>query len=100
MNPLTYIAINISIIDLIWIGAVRVNSGNLTQRQVVALYNYMSQILVEIIKLANLVINITKALACAGDYSLSDINFKAYRGQTIGVIGWNHCIFTMDHEYM
>ena len=129
MNPLTYIVINISIIALIWIGAVRVNSGNLTQGQVVALYNYMSQILVEIIKLANLVINITKALACAGritttfelkssmvdgkeqikisddnvpivefknvnlryagagDDSLSDINFKAYRGQTIGVIG-------------
>ena len=65
MNPLTYAAVNISIIALIWIGAVRVNSGTLTQGQVVALYNYMSQILVELIKLANLVINITKALACA-----------------------------------
>ena len=65
MNPLTYAVVNISIILLIWIGAVRVNSGTLTQGQVVALYNYMSQILVELIKLANLVINITKALACA-----------------------------------
>jgi ABC-type multidrug transport system fused ATPase/permease subunit len=65
MNPLTYVVVNVSIIALIWIGAVRVNSGTLTQGQVVALYNYMSQILVELIKLANLVINITKALACA-----------------------------------
>lgn len=66
MNPLTYVVVNVSIIALIWIGAVRVNSGTLTQGQVVALYNYMSQILVELIKLANLIINITKALACAG----------------------------------
>ena len=66
MNPLTYVVVNISIIALIWIGAVRVNAGTLTQGQVVALYNYMSQILVELIKLANLIINITKALACAG----------------------------------
>ncbi len=65
MNPLTYVVVNISIIALIWIGAVRVNAGSLSQGQVVALYNYMSQILVELIKLANLVINITKALACA-----------------------------------
>ncbi len=66
MNPLTYVVINVSIIALIWIGAVRVNSGTLTQGQVVALYNYMSQILVELIKLANLIIIVTKALACAG----------------------------------
>ena len=66
MNPLTYVVVNVSIIALIWIGGVRVNQGALTQGQVVALYNYMSQILVELIKLANLIINITKALACAG----------------------------------
>ena len=60
MNPLTYVVVNISIITLIWIGAVRVNAGTLTQGQVVALYNYMSQILIELIKLANLIINITK----------------------------------------
>lgn len=65
MNPMTYLIVNIAVIVLIWIGALRVNSGTLTQGQVVALYNYMSQILVELIKLANLVINITKALACA-----------------------------------
>lgn len=135
MNPLTYVVINVSIIVLIWIGAVRVNSGNLTQGQVVALYNYMSQILVELIKLANLIINITKSLACAGritnmfdvkssmadgtkaevadmknqqmrekdavvefknvslryqgagDESLTNINFRINKGQTIGIIG-------------
>lgn len=129
MNPLTYVVINVSIILLIRIGAVHVNSGELTQGQVVALYNYMSQILVELIKLANLFINITKSLACAsrcrsvfevksgmkdgsrqacastedkpviefknvglrykgaGDDSLTGISFKAYKGQTIGVIG-------------
>lgn len=129
MNPLTYTVVNVSIIALIWVGAIRVNQGGLTQGQVVALYNYMSQILVELIKLANLVINITKALACAGriesifevqpdmkdgimdlsedkenvpvvefknvalkyngagNTSIAGVNFKAYRGQTIGVIG-------------
>lgn len=66
MNPLTYVVINVSIIALIRIGALRVNSGILTQGEVVALYNYMSQILVELIKLANLIIIVTKALACAG----------------------------------
>lgn len=65
MNPITYVIINIAIIVLIYSGAVRVNSGVLSQGQVVALYNYMSQILVELIKLANLIVTITKALACA-----------------------------------
>lgn len=129
MNPLTYVVVNVSIIALIWIGAIRVNAGALTQGQVVALYNYMSQILVELIKLANLIITITKALACAGRIesvfevtsgmadgsvkevaakeeqpsvefknvsltysgsgasSVEGINFKAMKGQTIGVIG-------------
>ena len=129
MNPLTYVVVNVSIIALIWIGGVIVNAGALTQGQVVALYNYMSQILVELIKLANLIITITKALACAGRIesvfdvtsgmadgsvkeavakeeqpgvefknvsltysgsgasSVEGINFKAMKGQTIGVIG-------------
>lgn len=69
MNPLTYIMINTAIIVLIWVGAVRVSNGILTQGQVVALYNYMSQILVELVKLANLIISITKALACANRIS-------------------------------
>lgn len=64
MNPVTYVIINLAIIRLIHTGAVRVEAGILTQGAVVALYNYMSQILVELIKLANLIINITKSIAC------------------------------------
>lgn len=127
MNPLTYAVINTAVIVLIWQGALRVDSGALTQGQVVALYNYMSQILVELIKLANMIISLTKALACANRISdvmdiqnslkngtekdgipgapavefcnaslkyngsaeeaLSNITFKAMRGETIGIIG-------------
>ena len=65
MNPLTYVLINVAILILINTGAIQVSHGNLTQGEVVALYNYMSQILVELIKLANLIISITKALASA-----------------------------------
>ena len=65
MNPITYIIINVAILVLIWTGACQVEDGVLTQGQVVALVNYMSQILVELIKLANLIITVTKALACA-----------------------------------
>ncbi len=64
MNPLTYAVINFAIIALIWTGAIRVEAGLLTQGAVVALYNYMSQILVELIKLANLIITLTKTAAC------------------------------------
>lgn len=64
MNPLTYIIVNGAIIALIYVGAVRVDIGDLTQGQVVALINYMSQILVELVKLANLIISVTKAAAC------------------------------------
>ena len=65
MNPLTYVLINGAIVALIWTGAWQVERGALTQGQVVALVNYMSQILIELIKLANLIITITKAAACA-----------------------------------
>ncbi len=65
MNPVTYIIVNGAVIVLIYIGAVQVNVGNLTQGEVVAIINYMSQILVELVKLANLIITVTKALACA-----------------------------------
>lgn len=64
MNPVTYIIINAGIIALLYIGAFQVDTGTLTQGEVVALVNYMSQILVELIKLANLIITITKAVAC------------------------------------
>ncbi len=64
LNPLTYIIVNAAIMALIYIGAIRVNIGLLTQGQVVALVNYMSQILIELVKLANLLISTTKAIAC------------------------------------
>lgn len=69
MNPFTYVIINVAIIALIYVGAIRVNTGILTQGMVVALYNYMSQILVELIKLANLIVTVTKAIACANRVS-------------------------------
>lgn len=64
MNPITYVIINGAVIALIWIGAIRVDSGVLTQGEVVALVNYMSQILVELVKLANLIVSVNKAVAC------------------------------------
>ncbi|MCM1114461.1 MAG: ABC transporter ATP-binding protein/permease [Clostridium sp.] len=125
LNPITYVIINIAIIVLVYTGGIRVNTGDLTQGEVVALYNYMSQILVELIKLANLIITVTKALASAdrissvleqdntleknnntqksdsfiefdnvslsyanaSEESVSDISFKADRGEVIGIIG-------------
>lgn len=65
MNPVTYVIVNGAVIVLIYVGAIQVNAGNLTQGEVVAIINYMSQILVELVKLANLIITVTKALACA-----------------------------------
>ena len=131
MNPLTYVIINVAIVRLIWVGALQVDTGNLTQGQVVALYNYMSQILVELIKLASLIITVNKSIACgnriadvfeiqssmreqstarnivqpmyeedsvefknvsltyanAGEASLTGIDFKVKKGQTVGIIG-------------
>ena len=69
LNPLTYVIINLAVIMLIHIGAIKVDGGLLTQGEVVALYNYMSQILVELIKLANLIVSITKAVSSAGRIS-------------------------------
>ncbi len=65
MNPVTYIIINLALVILLWTGAIRVDNGIITQGEVVALVNYMSQILVELVKMANLIIQLTKALACA-----------------------------------
>lgn len=144
MNPLTYALINGAIIVLIYVGALRVDHGNLSQGSVLALYNLMTQILVELIKLANLIITVTKAAACGsriegvldmesslkllpageentsaggkgegsivsesgetlqafvefdrvsmrykggGENSLTDIDFRLKRGETVGVIG-------------
>ena len=132
-NPVTYIIINVATVVLLYTGAVRVNEGTITQGEVVALVNYMSQILIELVKLANLIITITKALACAnriqsvfeiessmtweqkltesegsvnedtedevvfdhvcltyagaGAESLTDLDFRVKKGQTVGIIG-------------
>lgn len=64
LNPVTYVIVNAAIVALIYVGAIQVDMGNLTQGQVVALWNYMSQILVELVKLANLIVTMTKAVAC------------------------------------
>ena len=64
MNPVTYVVINLAVVLLVQVGALKVESGVLTQGLVIALYNYMSQILVELIKMANLIITVTKAVAC------------------------------------
>ncbi len=69
LNPVTYIMINVAIVVLIWTGAIRVEAGIISQGAVVALYNYMSQILIELVKLANLIIQMTKAAACGNRIS-------------------------------
>lgn len=65
LNPVTYVIVNLAIVAILRTGAVQVSSGVLTQGEVIALYNYMSQILVELVKMANLILTITKSLACA-----------------------------------
>lgn len=65
MNPVTYIIVNFAIVAIVWTSGKQVHAGTLTQGEVIALVNYMSQILVELVKLANLIVNITKSLACA-----------------------------------
>ena len=64
LNPVTYVIINIAVVAVIWVGAEQADSGIITQGKVIALVNYMSQILVELIKMANLIIIISKAVAC------------------------------------
>ncbi len=92
LNPVTFILINTGIVILIHYGAVKVNSGSLTQGQVVALYNYMSQILVELIKLANLIITVTKAFASAGRISdVLDIDTSVIHTDDKGVKN-NHAV--------
>ncbi|MDE6202465.1 MAG: ABC transporter ATP-binding protein, partial [Lachnospiraceae bacterium] len=102
MNPLTYIVINGGLMTLIYVGALRVEAGILTQGQVVALVNYMSQILVELVKLANLIITVTKAVACgnriesifeiqAGMGQVSPADGKA-AGTTVGTVEFDHVV--------
>lgn len=84
MNPATFVLINLAIIALIYVGAIRVDSGAISRGAVVALYNYMSQILVELIKLANLIISVTKAIACGNRIqSVLDIEPATVPGHVI-----------------
>ncbi len=64
LNPITYVIVNLSIVLIIYVGGLRVDTGRLTQGEVISLINYMSQVLVELIKLSNLIINLTKSVAC------------------------------------
>lgn len=83
MNPLTYVIVNGGLMVLIYIGAIRVETGVLSQGQVVALVNYMSQILVELVKLANLIITVTKAVACGNRIqSILEIQAGMEQGET------------------
>lgn len=87
MNPLTYAIINAAIIILLYVGAIKVDGGLLTQGNVVALYNYMSQILVELIKLANLIITVTKSFACAGRVNeILDMTTSLSHGEQVGAV--------------
>ena len=96
MNPVTYIIVNIGLVALLWTGAIRVDGGIITQGAVVALVNYMSQILVELIKLANLIIQLTKALACANrvekifEIENSMVNSNTCELSEVNAIEFNH----------
>ena len=93
MNPVTYIIINCAIAYLIWTGAIEVSKGILTQGMVIALYNYMSQILVELIKLANLIINMTKCIACGNRiHSVFEVKSSMVEGSSASN--------EVAHEYM
>ena len=92
-NPLTYIIINLGIVALIHIGALKVNLGTLTQGEVIALYNYMSQILVELVKLANLIVTISKGVASAGRISaVLDIKPTMVYGERNESIGGEYSV--------
>ena len=87
MNPVTYVIINLAVVLLVNVGALKVENGVLSQGLVIALYNYMSQILVELIKMANLIITMTKAAACAGRVaSVLDIQPDQENGKQAGEI--------------
>ena len=96
MNPVTYIIVNIGLVALLWTGAIRVDGGIITQGAVVALVNYMSQILVELVKLANLIIQLTKALACANrvekifEIENSMVNSNTCELSEVNAIEFNH----------
>lgn len=100
MNPITYTIINIAIVALIWTGAIQVNIGNISQGNVVALVNYMSQILVELVKLANLIVLINKAIACGNRVeSVFEINSSLIEPEKPAVVGEKlpETVVSFDH---
>lgn len=98
MNPVTYILINLAIIWLVYTGALRVEAGLISQGAVVALYNYMSQILVELIKLANLIINITKSVACGNRIqSVFELHSSLDAPEQAPQPAGNACAVEFDH---
>lgn len=100
MNPITYTIINIAIVALIWTGAIQVNIGNISQGNVVALVNYMSQILVELVKLANLIVLINKAIACGNRVeSIFEINSSLIEPEKPAVVGEKlpETVVSFDH---
>lgn len=100
LNPVTYVILNAAIIALIYVGALRVDAGLLTQGAVIALYNYMSQVLVELVKLANLIITTTKALASANrvadmlDRPASTEILPEHRAETDSKVLFDHVTLT------
>lgn len=88
LNPLTVVIINTAVVILVYVGALKVEAGILTQGMVIALYNYMSQILVELVKMANLIISITKAIAC-GNRIADVLNLED--DQSNGTVSVDHC---------
>ena len=100
MNPITYTIINIAIVALIWTGAIQVNIGNISQGNVVALVNYMSQILVELVKIANLIVLINKAIACGNRVeSVFEINSSLIEPEKPAVVGEKlpETVVSFDH---
>ena len=99
MNPVTYIIVNVALVVLLWTGAIRVDGGIITQGAVVALVNYMSQILVELVKLANLIIQITKVLACAKRVdAIFEVQPSMENGtDTMHSVGSGEDAITFDH---
>lgn len=96
MNPVTYVIINLGIVYLVYFGGLRVNSGNLSQGDVVALYNYMSQILVELIKFANLIVTISKAFA-SGDRISSVLDIENTLEKCDDDTHYNNHSVSFDH---
>lgn len=101
MNPVTLVIINGSIIALVYIGALRVDQGIITQGAVVALYNYMSQILVELIKLANLIISVTKSIACGNRIqAVLDIQpSMVFPSEATATWGDTHCEYSVEFRH-